>query len=268
MDSLISIVELAFVIGMLGLLILFIFHVNLAWSWAQNHLNQKLELPDILSAAAIEWGGLISIFGFHLKRIRRFYEAPPLLDSKVDPQQIPIIFIPSLHHGPEIFHFLFWRLKRNFWNSLWPLRWKSYLQTPELLEDQLAAYVEKVMSDTKSPRFRIISFGTSRPIVARLLNRSNLKTYCDKWIAISAPNELSAVHRLLNSERTRLAYEDNEHNHKEPDLLIVGERDLICYPPSVWGNGRFVQVAHVGHYGAALHSLTTTSIIRELSESA
>lgn len=194
---------------------------------------------------------------------QKISEAPPLKELEAAPHQIPIIFVPSLHLGSGCFSFLFWRLKKNFWNNLWPFQWKSFLEKTELLEDQLFEYIQEVISRTQTQRFRVISFGTSRPLVARVLNNPKLKAYCDHWVAISSPEKLSPTLKFFGTRRMYDAYEKFEES-KKPDLVIVGEGDLICYPREVFGEGQRLQVPQVGHFGTLLHAHTTQAIMKEL----
>jgi len=177
--------------------------------------------------------------------------------------------VPSLHTGPEIFHFLHWRLRKRYWNSLWPFEWRSFLSRKELLEDNLAAFIEQVIAETQARRFRIISFGSSFPIVRSVLAQESLKAYCDHWIAISSPQEFSRTMQLLSSQRVRDVYEKGtvEHeNIRKPDLLVVGQKDLICYPEGVWSKTQRLNIAEAGHFTPLLHSATTERCIQELSE--
>ncbi len=237
----------------------------LSWTWAQHQhsLGRSIKFSEILSAATVEWGALLTLILCHVRRLQPYHEAPPLKEGEYSVQQIPVIFVPSLHLGVESFQFLFWRLKKNYWNSLWPFQWKSFLQDPVLLEDQLRNYLIDVISKTEAKRFRIISHGTSRPIVSRVLNDQNLHAYCDRWIAISAPQKLSQSLSFLTSKRVLAAYENREGIDKSPDLNIIGENDSLCYPREVFGEGRQVTLNQVGYLGSLLHSTTTQSILKE-----
>lgn len=253
---------------MLLLLCLFVFQLNLAWSWAQslNKHQKRVSFTEIISTAAIEWGAILSLIGCHLFPPKRFFEAPPITNSDAAPQQLPVIFVPSLHTGSGVFRFLIWRLQQNFWNSLWPFSWKSFLNNPLLLEDQLLNFIEEVIEKTGAQRFRIISFGSSRPIIAQVLNQKGLSAYCDRWIAVSSPQFLSEALQLLHTKKLKDVYQRQDRDsEKNPNLLIVGENDLICYPSQVWDCEKIITLPRVGHYGAVLHSATTRSILRELS---
>lgn len=253
---------------MLSLLLLFIFYLNLAWTWAQTMHTEKISFRDILATAAIEWGASLNIIVSHFWPLRRYLETPPLdSESLSSPLQLPILFVPSLNTHSSVFFFLFWRLKKNYWKSLWPFRWKSFLKDPILLADQLTHQIEVMIKKTGAKRFRVISFGGSRPLVSYVLSQQNLSAYCDKWIAISAPEKRSRTNQLLSTERQRAVYEDlNLSETRKPDLLIVGENDLFCYPDEVWGDCRKIEIPNVGHYGAGLHSTTTQNIMKEMNQ--
>lgn len=233
-------VELLFALSMVFILVLFGFSMNLAWAWAQHQKSESSSFADIISAAAIEWGAILHMVASHFISPKVFYQAPPLADeTKVSPQQLPVVFVPSLRTGPSIFLFLIWRLKKNFWNSLWPFEWKSFLKDPRLLEDQLFQYIQDITHRTGAKRFRIVSFGSSRPIISSLLSREDLSAYCDRWIAISAPKKLAEAYLLLRTPRVKLAYEElSPLSKREPDLLVTGENDIFCYPSDVWGEGQ------------------------------
>lgn len=265
MTFVLVLLEILFILFMLGSILLYVFVLNITWTWAQHHLSTQPSFREILSLAAIEWGAIISLEFSHLFRMKIFFEAPPIAQSDVTPQQLPVVFVPSLHTGAGIFNFLFWRLKKNFWNSLWPFRWKPFLNQPELLVDQLRQYIQNVIERTKTNRFRIVSFGSSRPIVSRLLDDQKLSIYCDKWIAISSPAQLSAPLELLSTRKLKLAYRKSENLERNPDLLIVGENDFWCYPDKVWGNSKRISLSRVGHFGTLLHSTTTQNVLKELS---
>jgi len=261
---------------MLACLVSFFFSLLFAWAWAQAQnsaqtaggLGRSVSFTELLSVAAVEWGAFLTIMICHLIPMRYFHEAAPLRDGEFTVQQVPIIFVPSLNLGAASFQFLFWRLKRNYWNSLWPFQWKSFLESPDLLEDQLRNFIKQVVSNTEAKRFRIISFGTSRPIVSRALDDSNLQAYCDRWIAISAPEVLSDTLRYVSTKKSLqcygVNYSSNVNSKKRPDLVICGENDFICYPRQVFGDSRHLVLGHMGHLGSLLHSDTTQAILKEL----
>lgn len=260
--------EVLFVLLMLCILLGFLISLLFCWGWAQQMSAQgrSFKLAEVLSIAGVEWGALMSLCLCHLVPLKRFFEAPPLSAGETLPKQYPVIFVPSLHTGAQSFHFLFWRLKKNFWNSLWPFQWKSFLESPALLEDQLRAYIEDVIRLTGTTRFRIISFGSSRPLVSRILDQCELKAYCDQWIAISAPERLSAANQFLSTQRVRQAYQLEQGTKKLPDLLIIGENDFLCYPRDCFGEGKSLLLPQVGHFAPLLHSTTTQTILRELNQ--
>lgn len=251
---------------MLGILALLLFAFLFSWAWAMNQEEKKLSFSEILAVAAVEWGAFLSLLAAHLRPHRDFYEAPPLRDRDITSHQLPIIFVPSLHLGAGVFRFLMWRLRKNFWNSLWLFRWKSFLNDPELLEDQLQTYIATVIERTKASRFRIVSFGTSRPLVSQVLSRPDLAAYCDKWIAVSSPKLLPKSLNFLSLARAKKSYQRFQKEGRDPDLLIVGENDFFCYPTECWGEVKQVILPHVGHFGAALHALCTQNIMRELQQ--
>lgn len=256
--------ELIFVGLMLGVLAILLLALLFAWAWGMQRDQDSLNVIDILAVASVEWGAFLTIVAAHFKPLRNFYEAPPLKGKEFSAQQLPVIFVPSLHLGAGLFHFLTWRLKKNFWNSLWLFQWKPFLRDPILLEDQLYSFIQRTLRTTQASQFRIVSFGTSRPLVAKVLGRSDLAEYCDKWIAISAPEDLPRSLRFFSSLKTGKAYLSSAEKRRAPDLLIVGENDFFCYPEACWGEGKKVVLPHVGHFGASLHALCTQSIMKEL----
>jgi pimeloyl-ACP methyl ester carboxylesterase len=259
--------ELIFIVLMLCILGLFLISLLFAWAWGMAQEETSLSVLDILAVASVEWGAFLTVAVAQLQPVRHFHEAPPLRDRNFSPQQLPVIFVPSLHLGAGLFRFLTWRLKKNFWNSLWLFQWKPFLRDPLLLEDQLHSFIEETLQRTQATRFRIVSFGTSRPIVANVLHRADLSEYCDKWIAISSPASLPKSLRFFSSAKAKRAYQNALGIEKIPDLLIVGENDFFCYPSSCWGESQQVVLPHVGHFGTPLHALCTQSVIRELQGS-
>lgn len=265
-----SFFEMLFCLLMLGIMGLFFLSLVFSWSWAQQKAGSSISLTDILAAAAVEWGAFLSLLVTHFLPLKSFYEAPPLGLEEASPQQLPVIFVPPLHTRSTIYLLLVWRLKKNFWNSLWIFNWKSFLQEPELLEDQLCAFIDKVIHRTEARRFRIISFGSSRPIVAKALDRKGLRAYCDKWLAISAPAYLSSFYQFISTKRMKSAYAHHTSHHtsetpKNPDLVICGENDFFCYPLEVFGESKKIVLPNVGHYSSLLHSSTTQAVMKELS---
>ncbi len=261
-----SFLELCFILFVIFALLSFLVSLLFTWSWGQTQsdLGHSISLRKILSVTAVEWGAGLSLLGCHFKKLHTYHEAPPLVSGQHTIQQVPVIFVPSLHLGVESFHFLFWRMKKNYWNSLWPFRWKSFLENPELLEDQLHHYLLEVIRATATQRFRIISYGSSRPIVSRVLKRADLQAYCDRWIAISAPEKLPSSMRFVSSKKLLQVYEESSSEYRRPDLLLIGENDTLCSPREVFGSGRQIILDQVGHFGALLHSTTTQSILTEL----
>lgn len=227
-------------------------------------MGRSISFNELLSVAAVEWGAFLTIMSCHLLPLRSFHEAAPLRDGEFTIQQVPVIFVPSLNLGAASFQFLFWRLKKNYWNSLWPFQWKSFLESPELLEDQLRNFIKQVIANTETKRFRIISFGTSRPIVSRVLDDTHLQAYCDRWIAISSPEILPDTLKFVATKKSLLCYNSSVNTKKRPDLVILGENDFICYPRQVFGESRQLVLSQMGHLGSLLHSETTQAILKEL----
>lgn len=268
--------EFLFVLLMLACLTSFFFSLLFAWTWAQAQnsthstpgAGRSVSFNELLSVAAVEWGAFLTIMTCHLLPMRSFHEAAPLRDGEFTIQQVPVIFVPSLNLGASSFQFLFWRLKKNYWNSLWPFQWKSFLESPDLLEDQLRNFIKQVILNTEAKRFRIISFGTSRPIVSRVLDDTNLQAYCDRWIAISAPEILPDTLRFVTTKKSLNCYSPtysaSANSKKRPDLVILGENDFICYPRQVFGESRQLVLSQMGHLGSLLHSETTQAILKEL----
>ncbi len=251
---------------MLSVILLYVFLFSCVWSWAQNRPDSRLDLLGLISTAAIEWGAILSLALMHFYPARVFNEAPPLSTTEVNPQHIPIIFVPSMHTSASIFNFLIWRLKKNDWYSLWPFHWKFFLNDSELLQDQLFTFISEVIEKTKAQRFRLISFGTSRPIVLKVLNRGDLKAYCDKWIAISSPLKLSSFYSFVSSPKLKKVYGDESLEAKDPDIQIVGEDDFFCQSADHFGNGKKVVVPKIGHFASLLHSSTIQHTLKELSQ--
>lgn len=248
---------------MLGVMALFLLNILAAWAWAQSQ-SREVSLAEILSTAGIEWGSML-VFGVcHLFPPSRTLEAPPLFFIESPRRQSPIVFIPSLHTGRGLFKILIWRLKKHHFSSLWPFTWKSFLTSSVLLEDQIRDFLNMVIQRTQSSQITIISFGTSRPVISRVLNDPILRASCQTWIAISAPEQISSTLRFISTPRLRSVFQNNGDG-PQPDLVITGSHDTFCYPDSVFGNVRRVTIEPVGHYGSLFHSEVVQNIMRELN---
>ncbi len=269
MNLLVLILEILFTVFMLSILGLYIFWLLLTWSWAQhqtkNDAGQSPRWKDVLSMASIEWGAVLTLVATHLQRVHFVYRAPPLRFEDETRRQWPIVFVPSLHTGRGLFAIPIWRLKKNFYSSLWPFTWKSFLNSSSLLEDELAHYLTDLIQKTEAPYFRMISFGSSYPIVARVLERPEIKKHCRQWIGISAPSQMSSTMTFLSSKRLREAYQ-NTDLPRFPDLLIRGSNDSVCYPDDVWKAEREVVISPVGHYSVLLHSTCVRTLLDEMSQ--
>ena len=249
----------------LSLLILYFFSLLLVWSWAQS-MKPETGMIEIFSTAAIEWGAVVSVIVTHLRRAKPFFEAPPLKPTDPGPvssTQLPVIFVPSLHTGASLFNFLLWRLKKHYFASLWPYNGSSFLKNGRLIEDEIEQFIEMVLTKTGATQFKIVSFGSSRTIIAKLLEKKYSKN-CKKWIAVSAPEKLSPPFKLLSSERLRSTFQESEPFRLQPDLLIVGTHDSLCYPEEVWGAAKRISVPSLGHYSVFLHSTTTQKVLEAL----
>lgn len=244
----------------LSIMALLLIAFALSWSRAQAEAPETT-FSQILTHAGIEWGAWISLIGAHLKPIASFYEAPPLNDSKGHPRQIPIIFIPSLHSSPRIFGMLIWRLRKNFCTSLWPFAWKPFIRDELFLKKFLLQHIQDIIARTKSRKINIVSFGTSRPVISKLLEEPQLRDIQFKWIAISAPAHRSPTLRFISSDRIKNTFSESPASSREPDLLIRGSHDFFCYPESVWGTGASIVIEPMGHYSTLLHSKTTQTIL-------
>jgi hypothetical protein len=272
MGLVIGVLQLLFVILMLGGILLFLFNFALAWAWSQHRVqaeNEQISFANILTTASIEWIAMVILSAGQFRKLKPFFEAPPLeyIDpSELPGKQIPLIFIPSLHTAGGLFSILMWRLKKHFYVSLWPHSWKSFLKDSRLLEDELSEYIRMVLQKTKSPRFRVLSFGSSRRIVSRVLSSEEFSKSCDKWIALSAPETASSTMKFLQTERIKSSYlEDTAPLFRSPDLLIYGNHDMICYPLSVWGELKKYPVSPVGHYSLLVHPEIVQKVLEELS---
>lgn len=224
--------------------------------------NKQFHPTRLISQAAVEWAGILSLLVAHLRQPKIYHETPPLHLAPVHtPEQIPILFIPSPHMGASVFNLALWRFKKHFWLSLWPFQWKPFLQDPLLLEDQLKAFIQEVLKKTEAPVFRVISFGSSYPIVAKSIESFS---QCDKWVAISSSKDLSAVMNFLSAERVKEAYQKLS-SKKIPNLVIRGENDTVCYPASLFSSEQELIVPEIGHFGCLLHSSTIRKLLKEFS---
>jgi hypothetical protein len=267
MEFLISTLQLTFILFVFSIIFLYLFVLLLTWTWAQTNDEidpDQLNLTMVLSTAAIEWGAILTMVPGQILGARLFLEAPPLTSGKETARQCPIVFIPSLHTGSGIFRILLWRLKKHFFTSLWPFSWKPFLMANDLLEDQLLEYLKEVLRRTRSTKLRIISFGTSRPLVSRVLNDPSLHDIQKKWIAVSAPKTLSRTLRFLSTPRLKNVFAEPKIG-KDPDLVIRGQNDVLCYPGSVWGEQRALTLPTIGHFAALLYPATVQRILEEFS---
>jgi len=253
---------------MLGILLLFLFLLLLSWTWAQvseDADQDSIGLTEILSTTGIEWGAILTLTLGQIRGVERFWEAPPLSAGIISARQIPIVFVPSLHTGSGIFKILIWRLQKHFFTSLWPFSWRSFLKSNDLLEDQLLKFIQDVLKTTRSSQVRVVSFGTSRPVISRVLAHPSLSDYQKKWIAISAPKTLSRTLKFLSSVRLKSVFQNDFRIGQEPNLLIRGSHDVFCYPKDVWGETQSITISPVGHYSVLLHPATVQRTLDELS---
>lgn len=268
-----DILQILFVILMLGIIGLFALNLMLSWAWAQNQssdLKTSHGLRDILSIASVETIAQIILGIGHFRKPKVFLDAPPLdsVASHFVRKQLPVIFIPSLHTGAGLFSVMIWRLKRHNYSSLWPFAWKPFLKDHELLEDQLADYLRQVLIRTRGTRFRIVSFGSSRRVISHVLQMPEFKEACEKWIAFAAPSKASATMKFMLTARIRSSYiEDESILTKHPHALLVGTHDIYCYPKEVFGEDNIEFVEPVGHYSLMIHPSVTQKAIEELATS-
>lgn len=251
---------------------LFALNLALAWSWAQaqalaNNLN--LSFAEVLSTAAVEWSAQMILAVGHLKPPQIFLEAPPLDSPSTSTQsfrkQLPIVFVPSLHTGSGIFTLMIWRLKKHHFKSLWPFSFKPFLRDRALLEDELVVFIQKLMQRTKSQRFRLVSFGSSLPIVSGALSRPELRDHCEKWIAISAPQSASAAMKFLVTPRIQSCYLQDEFKmQRQPDFQLCGTHDIYAYPSSLFGDGPKEWIEPVGHYSLMTHPSVVQRTLEEM----
>jgi hypothetical protein len=264
MGLIISVLQFVFGAFMIVLLFLFLFSLLLSWTWAQAQKKHP-SFTEILSVTATEWGSQVILIWGHLFPPKVFHHAPPLSRGVRSKKQIPVILVPSLHTGAGIFFTLIWRLKNHHFTSLWPFTWKSFLRSQTLFEDALADYIQDVLKKTQSNRFQIISFGTSRPLVANVISQPRFAKSCIKWIAISAPAATSRTMKFLSTAKLRSAYTEAENIEKIPEILIHGTHDTFCFPNSLWTAEEKVAISPIGHYGTVLHSKTVQAVLEGLN---
>lgn len=260
MEILLWLFQATFVMSVLCITLLFVIAFALSWSRAQSEAPH-LGFIEILTIAGIEWGAWISLMAAHLRPVKSFHEAPPLKTAYPHPRQVPIIFIPSLHTSCRIFGMLLWRLKQNFCTSLWIFSWKSFVRDELLLKKSLLVFIQEIAAETKSNEIHLISFGTSRPVIASLLEDPGLKNLRFRWIAISAPAFRSSTLRFLSTDRLNNTFKSESPTQKQPDLLIRGSEDFFCYPNDIWGKVPNIVVERMGHYSTLLHSKTTQTVL-------
>ncbi len=264
MEYLIALSQLIFVLFMLGIMCLFLLVLLQTWSWAQQQ-EPEMSFADILSTTAIEWGALITLMFTHLKPPAIFNETPPIGREKHDAKQYPILFVPSLHTGRGVFSILCWRLKKHFYTSLWPFQWKPFLNSSALLEDQLLQFILEITRKTNSPILRVMSFGSSHPIVARVLDHPSLSHITKKWISVSGPRSMSQTMKFLSTRRIREVFAADFKFRSRANLLIHGSRDVFCWPESIFEAERMVSVHPVGHFSVLLHPTTVQRALDEFS---
>ncbi len=260
MNFILAILQLLFILSIAGVLTLFVIAFALSWTRHQEVAPQA-SLFDILTVAAVEWGAWITLGLFMLKPSHSFFEAPPERDQALHPHQIPIIFIPSLHTNGRIFNSLRWRFEQNFCTSLWIFSWRAAISEPQLLETQIVHFLQDVLENTRSRSIRIISFGSSRPLVARALDRAAFETISIRWICISGAAKLSKTHHFLHTRRLLKTYQ--LPFQRVPDRVLIGEHDLFQYPISLFDHPSPVVLEGVGHYASLLHSATIQTILKD-----
>ena len=135
-----------------------------------------------------------------------------------------------------------------------------------MLEEELLRFIVSRISKTRSPKITLISFGTSGPVVARVVSRPELASVAVKWVAISAPVKACASLSFLKSRRWKSSLELKTNSTRVPHQLAVGERDTVCYPEEVFGKEPDLTIPDVGHYGALLHSSTTQFVLNVLKQ--
>jgi hypothetical protein len=267
-----TILQLLFIALMLGIMSLFALNLALAWAWAQSEAlseNKNFSFSEVLSTAAVEWSAQLILAIGHLRPPQIFLEAPPLdapsSSTKAFRKQLPIIFVPSLHTGSGIYSLSIWRLKRHHFTSLWPFSWKPFLRDRILLEDELVQFILKMLDQTKSPRFRLVSFGSSRPVVASALSRPELLERCEKWIAISAPETAGPAMRFLLTPRTKSCYlTDTAKASRQPDFQLCGTHDIYAYPSANFGDSPKEWIEPVGHYSLMIHPAVIQKSLEEM----
>ncbi len=273
--AVISLTILQMLIGIfiLALLCIFFVVILMTWAWAQDQDDRDISLSEILSTAAIEWGSYILLLAGSIRSLKIHHEAPPIESEIKDlhmagaARQIPIILVPSLHSGASIFRSLKWRLKAKFYSSIWPFSFRPFLYRSSLLEDDLQQFITTCLKKTRSKYFRLISFGSSRPIVSRVLNSSRTGGHCLQWVCISGAALPSKTQRLLSTPRFRSVYHTAPYTERPPDLLIAGTHDVICYPETIWGDTKAkLSVTPVGHYAVLMHSKTLHAILDQFGD--
>ena len=268
-DFFLGLFEFTFIVLMLGLLTLFLGSLLVAWTWAHRMSlapeSRSISLSEVLTIAGVEWGALVTLIACHWSPLRPYFESPKFepkdLGGPLRSTQLPVVLVPSLHLGNSVFRILFWRLKSNYFKSLWPFAWKSFLNQSTLLEDQLSRYLETVFEKTGSDRAFVISFGSSRPLVSRVLSRPRFSSKDIRWFCVSGPSTKPETYTFISTPRLKSAF--SQEAPLDPQLLIVGERDTVAFPQKVFGD-TFVSVPDVGHYGVLLHSRTVQSLLDAL----
>lgn len=259
------VLEILIALLCMSCLISFVAIFSFTWSWAQQQ-KQVVEMREILGIAATEWAAVLVCFLLQLAPLKSFFEAPPLANMSASPQQIPVIFVPSLHTRAGIFFPFYWRLKGLFFNSLWFFDWHFFLKDPSLMEDELSQFIDDVLLKTQAQRFRLVSFGSSRPIVSKVLQNPKRLSYCEQWIAISSPTRLGGFQKMLLSRRMKNAYEDFQNaNQKTCDLSFHGQRDLFFSEESLSDLSQQARGFTTGHFGCLFEVEMIDEVERKLS---
>lgn len=277
MGVLAAVLQIVFGLIMSILLILFGFFLLTAWSWAQHQTENDSEphpkWVDIISLAAVEWGAFLTLLAFHGRRLENIWEAsqfaPRDWEQRIPSTQLPIVLVPSPLWSSSLYRLLFYRLRAHYYKSIWPFSFKSFVRDQSLLQYDLEVFLKEVMAKTGSLKLTVISFGSSRPLVARALASKELASLDVQWIAISAPSKLSAPHKLLRWPSIHSIYSNAGDEVRAPDILIRGERDSLTYSrDNVWGQPLRTEIIQdVGHYGALLHSKAVQQILAVLESS-
>jgi hypothetical protein len=272
MEVIVGLLQLSFIVVMLGLLSILLICLLLSWTWAQHRSmeGKPLSFASWMSAAAVEWGAIVCLLASHLKKPKTVHYTPRFLSredgAQMPPTQRPIVFVPSLHSSSRLFQFLVYRLRSNYFKSLWPLSLPSFLKDPELLVWDLKNRLLEVHRKTGSFEFHVVSFGSSRPLVAQALSEiSQMYGIQLRWICLSGAAKISGPLQFLAPPRTLRIYESWPREERSPDLLVSAENDFFLYPDSIWGSSlRHVVVPDVGHFACLLHSATVQAILSEL----